>query len=104
MGEGEETSITRMTTFQELVRSRRAFIIPAASFFLVFYFALPVLIAFTSVLDAKVIGAVSLAYVYAFALFAMTLVLSHLYLSKAKRWDELVEQTKREAAKKEIKT
>lgn len=104
MGRREWSRISRTAAFKELIRTKRAFIIPATVFFLVFYFALPVLIAFTSVLDVKVIGAINLAYVYAFAQFAMTLGLSHLYLAKTKRWDELVEQTKRDAAEKGVET
>ncbi len=104
MGEREWTRIPRTTAFKDLVRAKRAFIIPAIVFFIVFYFALPVLIGFTSVLDAKVIGAINLAYLYAYAQFAMILVLAHLYLAKAKRWDELVEQTRREAAEKGVET
>ncbi len=104
MDEREWTHIPRTTAFKELVRTKRAFVIPAIVFFIVFYFALPVLIGVTSVLDAKVIGAINLAYIYAYAQFAMILVLTHLYLAKAKRWDELVEQMKREASEKGVET
>ncbi len=96
--------IPRTNAFRELVRAKRAFVIPAIGFFVVFYFALPILIGVTSVFDAKVIGAVNLAYVYTYAQFAVILGLTHLYLAKAKRWDELVEQTKREAAEKGVET
>lgn len=104
MGDREWIHIPRTTAFKELVRAKRAFVIPAVVFFIVFYFTLPVLIGVSSVLDAEVIGAINLAYVYAYAQFAMVLVLAHLYLAKAKRWDELVEQTKREAAEKGVET
>ncbi len=104
MGEREWTRIPRTTAFRELVRTKRAFLIPAIVFFIVFYFAFPVLIGVTSVLDAKVIGAMNLAYIYTYAQFAMILGLTYLYLAKAKRWDELVERTKREAAEKGVET
>jgi uncharacterized membrane protein (DUF485 family) len=104
MGEVEWVRISRTAAFQELVRTKRAFLIPATIFFLAFYFGLPVLIAFTTVLDTKVVGAINLAYVYAFAQFATTLGLSHLYFAKAKAWDELAEQTKRDAAEGGVET
>lgn len=104
MDKREWTHILQTTAFKELVRTKRAFVIPAIVFFIVFYFALPVLIGVTSVLDAKVIGAINLAYIYAYAQFAMILVLTHLYLAKAKRWDGLVEQMKREASEKGVET
>jgi hypothetical protein len=47
---------------------------------------LPFLTAFTTVLDVNVIGAINLAWIYAFAQFAMTWILMHLYVSRANRW------------------
>ncbi len=88
----------RTNAFQELVRSKRAFIIPATIFFLVFYFGLPVLAAFTTVLNVRVLGPLSLAYVYAFAQFAMTWILMHLYVNRANKWDGMVDRARREAA------
>ena len=84
-----------------MTRKRKAFIIPATIFFLVFYFGLPFLAAFTTVLDVNVIGAINLAYVYAFAQFAMTWILMHLDVSRANRWDDLVDQARNEAAEGE---
>ena len=40
----------------------------------------------------------TLAYIYALAQFAMTWILMHLYVSRANRWDDLVERARREAA------
>jgi len=90
--------VERTSAFKELVQKRKAFIIPATIFFLVFYFGLPFLTAFTTVLDANVIGAINLAYIYAFAQFVMTWVLMHIYVSRANRWDDLVDRARREAA------
>jgi uncharacterized membrane protein (DUF485 family) len=88
------------SAFHELMRSKRNFIIPATIFFMAFYFGLPTLAAFTDLLDVQVIGVLSLAYIYAFAQFAMTWILCHLYLSRANRWDDIVERIKRETARK----
>ena len=94
----EWVRIERTQAFKDLVAKKRGFIIPATIFFFVFYFGLPVLAAFTTVLDAKVLGSLTLAYVYAFAQFAMTWILMHLYVSRANRWDDLIERARREAA------
>jgi uncharacterized membrane protein (DUF485 family) len=73
--------IVRSSSFRELMRKKRAFIIPAMIFFMVFYFVLPILTSFTTVLNKKAIGAMNWAYVYAFAQFVMTWGLSYLYMS-----------------------
>ena len=99
----EWVRVERTEAFKELVRSKRAFIIPATIFFLVFYFGLPFLAAFTTVLNVRVLGPLSLAYVYAFAQFAMTWILMHLYVSRANRWDELVDRARQEAAEGEAR-
>src|SRR5918998_5120907 len=72
--EEEWIRVERTSAFQELTRSKKAFIIPATIFFLVFYFGLPFLAAFTTVLNGKAVGSITWAYLYAFAQFAMILV------------------------------
>ncbi len=94
----EWVRVERTSAFKELIKSKRAFIIPATIFFMVFYFGLPFLAAFTTVLNVKVLGPLSLAYVYAFAQFAMTWILMHLYVSRANKWDQMVDRARREAA------
>jgi len=97
-GESEWIRVERTGAFQELTRRRKAFIIPATIFFLVFYFGLPFLTAFTNVLSARAVGSITWAYVYAFAQFIMTWGLMHLYVSRANKWDRLVDQAREEAA------
>lgn len=90
--------VARTSGFRELMSKKKAFLIPAVIFFMVFYFTLPVLTAFTTVLNFEVVEGLSLAYIYAFAQFAMTWILCHIYLSQANKWDDLVEQARHEAA------
>jgi uncharacterized membrane protein (DUF485 family) len=97
-GNNEWVRVERTSAFKELVRAKRAFIIPATIFFMVFYFGLPFLAAFTTVLNVKVLGPLTLAYIYAFAQFAMTWIIMHLYVSRANRWDDLVDRARQEAA------
>jgi uncharacterized membrane protein (DUF485 family) len=94
----EWARVAETNAFHELMRGKKAFIIPATIFFLVFYFGLPILAAYTTVLNFTVVGAVTGAYVYAFAQFAMTWILMHLYVSRANQWDDLVDRARQEAA------
>ena len=100
--EEEWVRVERTSAFRELARNRKAFIVPATIFFLVFYFGLPVLAGFTTVLNGNAFGSVTWAYVYAFAQFAMTWILMHLYVSRANRWDDLVDRARHEAAEGEV--
>ena len=97
-GNNEWVRVERTSAFKELMRKKKAFIIPATIFFFVFYFTLPFLTAFTTVLNFRVVGAITGAYVYAFAQFAMTWGLAYLYVAQANKWDDLVERARREAA------
>src|SRR3712207_1158927 len=101
--EEEWVRVERTSAFKELARRRKAFIIPSTIFFLVFYFGLPVLAGFTTVLNGNAFGSVTWAYVYAFARFAMTWILMRLYVSRANRWDDLVDRARQEAAEGEAR-
>ncbi len=96
-------SIEQSSSFQELIRQKKAFIIPATIFFIIFYFTLPILTGYTTVLNGKAIGVINWAYVYAFAQFAMTWILCHMYMNKANKFDKIVEEVKKSAAEKGVK-
>lgn len=99
MTEAREWSrVAQTSAFHELMHRKKKFIIPATIFFMVFYFGLPVLAAFTTVLNFTVVGAITGAYAYAFAQFAMTWILMHLYVNRANKWDDIVDRARREAA------
>ncbi len=100
--EEEWIRIERTSAFEELMQRKKAFIIPATIFFLIFYFGLPVLAAFTTLLNFQVIGAISGAYAYAFAQFAMTWILMHLYINQANKWDGIIDRARHEAAETEV--
>jgi uncharacterized membrane protein (DUF485 family) len=90
--------VEQTSAFQELMQKKKAFLIPTVIFFLVFYMVMPVLGEFTTVLDGQAIGAITWAYVYGFAQFAMTLILCHLYRNQANKWDTLVKEARQEAS------
>jgi uncharacterized membrane protein (DUF485 family) len=86
------SEIVRSTYFKQLMEEKKRFILPMTLFFLLFYFSLPVLTAYSDVLNNKVIGDISWAWIFAFAQFIMTWALCMIYTKKAKRFDELAEK------------
>lgn len=76
--------------FRELVAAKRRFIVPATVFFIVYYFALPVLVGyFPGVMDRDVIGDVNLAYLFALSQFVMAWVVMWMYVRRARHFDAL---------------
>ncbi len=90
--------VAQTPAFQDLMRRKKAFLVPAVIFFLVFYMSLPVLAGFTTLLDGPAIGEMTWAYVFAFIQFPMVWILCHLYRSRANKWDSLVDKARREAS------
>ncbi len=74
--------------FQALVAAKRRFIVPATIFFVVYYFALLILVGyFPNFVDIRVIGNINLAYLFALSEFIMAWVIAWLYVRQANRWD-----------------
>ncbi|MGH9630626.1 MAG: DUF485 domain-containing protein [Bryobacteraceae bacterium] len=79
--------------FRTLVRQKRRFVIPAALFFIAYYFALPVLVGyFPDLMSTPVLGPVNLAYLFALSQFLMAWVVAWLYVRAAERFDRLAHQ------------
>lgn len=91
------SKIVQSSSFQKLLREKRNFIVPWSIFFLVFYFTLPVLTAYSSVLKETAFAAISWAWVFAFAQFIMTWALCIIYTKRAAKFDESVEEIKQTA-------
>ena len=67
--------------FKELERSKTRFILPATIFFLVYYFALPVLVGFfPDTMDTRLFTGFSVAYLFALSQFFMAWILAFIYL------------------------
>jgi uncharacterized membrane protein (DUF485 family) len=80
--------IAAMSTFQALLAAKQRFIIPATLFFLVYYFALPLLVGYAPrMMETKVVGVINMAYVFALSQFLMAWILAALYIRAAKRFD-----------------
>src|SRR5262245_52417024 len=76
--------------FRALVRAKVRFIVPATLFFVIYYFALPVLVGYAPAwMDQKVLGPVNLAYLFALSQFVMAWVLAALYVRRASRFDAM---------------
>ena len=92
------TEIVKSEAFRKLMARKKSFILPASLFFLIFYFALPVMTSVSDVLNQKAIGAISWAWLFAFAQFIMTWGLCSLYSRKAEDFDRMVEHIRKESA------
>ncbi len=93
------TRIANSESFKKLMSTKKAFILPFTIFFFVFYFALPVMTAYSKVLNAPFAGAITWAWVFAFAQFIMTWALCMIYTKKAASFDAMVDQIRQEAGK-----
>ena len=76
--------------FRNLLKAKRRFIVPAMIFFIVYYFALPVLIGYARpFMEKRVVGPVNLAYLFALSQFFMAWIIAWLYVRAAARFDRM---------------
>jgi uncharacterized membrane protein (DUF485 family) len=76
--------------FKDLMATKKTFIVPAFIFFLVYYFALPVLVGYAPhFMATKVIGQVNLAYLFALSQFFVAWIIAGLYVKAANNFDRL---------------
>ncbi len=79
--------------FKTLIATKRKFIVPAVIFFIVYYFALPVLVGYApELMQTKVFGVVNLAYLFALSQFFMAWILAAIYVKKAGKFDALAQK------------
>lgn len=92
-GEGSQSiwdNITESKEFQDLMATKKIFIVPAFVFFVVYYFALPVLVGYAPhFMATKVIGQVNLAYLFALSQFFVAWMIAWLYVKAANDFDRL---------------
>ncbi len=76
--------------FRNLIKAKRRFIVPAMIFFIVYYFALPVLIGYARpFMEKQVLGPVNLAYLFALSQFFMAWIIAGLYVKAAAKFDRM---------------
>ena len=81
-------AIATSSRFKELLRAKRRFIIPAMIIFILYYFALLVLVGYARpLMEKRVIGPVNLAYLFALSQFFMAWIIAALYVRAANRFD-----------------
>ncbi len=79
--------------FKTLVITKRKFILPAVIFFIVYYFALPVLVGYApKLMETRIFGVVNLAYLFALSQFFMAWILAAIYVKKAGNFDALAQK------------
>jgi uncharacterized membrane protein (DUF485 family) len=84
-------SLAEKPQFVALMREKRRFVVRATVFFILYYFALPVLVGwFPELMKRRVAGPVNLAYLFALSQFVMAWVLAWLYVRAAERFDRHV--------------
>jgi uncharacterized membrane protein (DUF485 family) len=99
ISENDYSAIARSSSFRTLLAEKKKFIIPVTIFFFCFYFALPILTSYSTILNNKFIGDITWAWVFAFLQFIMTWALCILYSKKAARFDQLAEEVVRNGGK-----
>jgi uncharacterized membrane protein (DUF485 family) len=85
--------VAESAEFKALVKRKRRFIIPATIFFLVYYFALLILIwRAPALMSRRVVGVVNIAYLFALSQFFMAWILALLYVRAANRHDRMARE------------
>jgi uncharacterized membrane protein (DUF485 family) len=76
--------------FKDLMAAKARFIVPATLFFILYYFALPVLVGYApKMMSRPVIGVVNVAYLFALSQFFMAWILAWVYVRAAGRFDRM---------------
>jgi uncharacterized membrane protein (DUF485 family) len=79
--------------FKALVKAKLKFIVPATIFFIVYYFALPVLVGYApEFMNRRVLGSVNVAYLFALSQFFMAWIIALFYVRAASRHDRMARQ------------
>jgi uncharacterized membrane protein (DUF485 family) len=76
--------------FRALLARKAKFIISSTIFFVVYYFALLILVGwFPDIMKQEVLGRLNVAYVFALSQFFMAWGLAWIYTRQAAQWDKL---------------
>jgi uncharacterized membrane protein (DUF485 family) len=82
--------IANSRKFKDLMATKKMFIVPAFVFFVVYYFALPVLVGYApNFMATKVWGEVNIAYLFALSQFFVAWIIAGLYVKAANDFDRL---------------
>ena len=85
--------IAASSDFRALVRAKLKVVVPATLFFIIYYFALPVLVGYApELMGRKVIGTINVAYLFALSQFFVAWGIAALYLRAAARLDSMAKR------------
>jgi len=97
--------IAESRPFKDLMATKKLFIVPAFIFFVVYYFALPVLVGYAPLfMSTKVVGEVNLAYLFALSQFFMAWIIAGLYVKAANNFDRLAQDIVEKAVLEKAET
>ena len=83
-------AIAASPDFKALLAAKARFIVPMTIFFIVYYFALPVLVGFfPDLMKTKLLGQANAAYLFALSQFFVAWAIAFAYTRVASRWDEM---------------
>jgi uncharacterized membrane protein (DUF485 family) len=89
-GETDWDIVANNDEFKALMAAKVRFVVPMTIFFIVYYFALPVLVGYApEFMSTPVLGPVNIAYLFALSQFFMAWGIAWLYLRKAARFDQM---------------
>jgi uncharacterized membrane protein (DUF485 family) len=81
--------VSESDEFKDLMAAKARFIVPATVFFVVYYFALPVLVGYApKLMSTPVFGVVNVAYLFALSQFFVAWFIAWRYVRAASRFDE----------------
>ena len=88
--QSQANRIAESQSFKDLMATKKIFIVPAFIFFVVYYFALPILVGYApNLMKTKVAGNVNLAYIFALSQFFVAWIIAGLYVKAANDFDRL---------------
>ena len=86
----EWDAVAATPQFKQLLRAKSRVIVPLFIFFVVYYFALPVLVGFyPELMKKKVLGEANAAYLFALSQFFVAWAIAWVYTRVAARWDAM---------------
>lgn len=87
--------IANSPKFKALMSRKKRFLLPMSLFFFAYYFTLPLLTSYSTVLNSPALGSVSWAWIFAFSQFVMTWAFCILYSKKSAEYDKMIEEIRK---------
>lgn len=85
--------VAASSRFRALVKTKLRFIIPATIFFIIYFFALPVLVGYApELMNRRVVGSINVAYLFALSQFFMAWIVALVYVRAASRHDRMARE------------